>query len=236
MGDFQSIGESVAVSVRLEGVGLMGVHLGAVIQAVLIGIRLQRMGLMGVHLGAITQPVTVGVRFLRIRPQGKFLEIGQAILVRIFRGVVGADVKPIETLPFVVHSVVVGIGGRRTHAKFEHADEPAAGCAPIGADEADAGNSHGRGFQGKGGTDGGGIGESASADVMADEFVEIIRGMRNGRPSDAAVIGDLDRGFGQVSGGQGAAGSRVDAIDAEPTAIEERRKDKFDASDRLASR
>ncbi len=120
---FPSVGQHVAVAVPDQRVqarpnGLQG-DLVAVGQTVAVGVLQQRIGIVDVHLVAVFEAVVIGVLVERIRAVLIFLKVGQPVVIRVVRhavyavGLDHARVEIIAHLPAVGQAVAVGVGIQR---------------------------------------------------------------------------------------------------------------------------
>ena len=123
-----AIEDAIAVGVGVEGVGLprashaVSAQLVPVAQAVVVGVGVEGVGVLagvvdavGAGLDAVGDAVAVGVGVARIGARGRFLGVGEAVLVGVAGGAVGVGIAGVERvrvaldLVAVVEAVSVGV-------------------------------------------------------------------------------------------------------------------------------
>ena len=82
-----------------------------------VGVR--RIGAEAVQLVVVGEAVAVGVADVRIRPRAVFLEVRQAVAVRVKRSVIERGVEAVCEFPAVGHPVAVGVREERIRAGEE---------------------------------------------------------------------------------------------------------------------
>ena len=108
-GEFGGVVPGVVVGVGFDGAGVVGVDLGAIVEAVAVGVSDEGVG-GGGDFSAIVEAVVVGVLVHRIGAGGELADVGEAVAVGVGSRIGRGGVAEVEGFPVVADAVGVVVG------------------------------------------------------------------------------------------------------------------------------
>ena len=84
-------------------------HLPLVGHTISVGVRIQGIGVVNIHLGSIGQSIPIRIRIVRISARLIFLKIGEPVVVGIEGGIIDERIESMRNFPAIRHAIPIRV-------------------------------------------------------------------------------------------------------------------------------